>query len=352
MNALRRIGLAALLPATLGLLSGCLERKETIEIDPDGTAHLTVELEGDPGDFAEGDALPEAVYGWNAKDEFQAKQEGKEKQTRIATRTIPVGEALPDAYVPERDPLYAVALRFPTTLQIDPQPEGTYYHFRRTYKAREWARFEVIDERTRSDFQEGRSGQLPLDELTDRDPAELSDEERTRLVRLLIAIETNHREIHLADAVAAVGDRWPQHYGLILRRTMLDYFKNVDVAPVVALLKQPPGIERDEAVNALADQMLAGAHELLIGKALELGCSDESITLAQQAYHQSEQRRKITEDLQDEHWEVRVVLPGKLIAHNGDEVDDDGAVTWSFPADAIKDRDHDLMATSFIPAKR
>ena len=57
--------------------------------------------------------------------------------------------------------------------------------------------------------------------------------------------------------------------------------------------------------------------------------------------------RNATEDLSDEHWEVRVRMPGEVIAHNADKVEN-GELVWEFPALAIQDRDHKLKATSRV----
>ena len=59
----------------------------------------------------------------------------------------------------------------------------------------------------------------------------------------------------------------------------------------------------------------------------------------------------ISEDLQDEAWEVYLELPGRLIGHNGDTIED-GMVKWEFGGNALCDRDQVLMATSVVSAER
>ncbi|MBU0616972.1 MAG: hypothetical protein KKI02_04590, partial [Planctomycetes bacterium] len=182
MSAVRLFAVPALLLAAVLLLPGCLERKETIRIDRDGSVQIRVELEGDPGDFAAGDALPDKHTGWKAQDEFETDDDGKEKQRRIATRRFAAGQPLPESYADPDDPQYGIALMFPTTLEIERRADGTYYHFKRVYEARAQARYTVHRELFKQIFKE-------LDELAGKDPAELTDEQRTRLVEILRLLE-------------------------------------------------------------------------------------------------------------------------------------------------------------------
>ena len=52
MFAIRPSAASLLLVATALLITGCLERKETIRVDRNGSVTMRVELEGDPSDFA------------------------------------------------------------------------------------------------------------------------------------------------------------------------------------------------------------------------------------------------------------------------------------------------------------
>src|SRR5262249_50758310 len=105
--------------ASITLLSGCLERKETIRVDHDGGVQMRLEYKGDAGDFGPGDALPESKFGWQVKDETDRDSEGKETITRTALRDFRAGTKLPDAFVDEHDPQYGIALMFPTTVTIE-----------------------------------------------------------------------------------------------------------------------------------------------------------------------------------------------------------------------------------------
>ena len=71
-----------------------------------------------------------------------------------------------------------------------------------------------------------------------------------------------------------------------------------------------------------------------------------------QAYELEQARRVVTEDLSDERWDIRVKLPGEVVAHNGERIEK-GMVIWEFPANMLQDRDHVLMVTSrLVPGDR
>jgi hypothetical protein len=79
----------------------------------------------------------------------------------------------------------------------------------------------------------------------------------------------------------------------------------------------------------------------------ELDVPPRQVGLFFQAHDEELARRAVTEDLDDETWEIRVEMPGEIVAHNAPNIDKAG-VTWAFPAKALYDRDHVLMVTSRV----
>lgn len=340
ISAHRRLG--ALVAAVAVLVPGCLERKETIQIDRDGSVRMRVELTGDPGDFASGDALPDRRSGWKTEDEFETKDNGDQEQRRIATREFGAGAPLPDAYVDPDDPQYGIALMFPTTLEIERRPDGRYYHFKRVYEARAQARYQIHRELLEDAF-------AKFGELADKNPAELTDQERKDLVNLLRTLEILKQAEYVAAGAAALEDTWPQHYGLLLRQALFEYFHSIDVSLLVDLLAQPDTPERNAAIDEFGEGMVAGTRDVLLGKLRELRVPRDEIELFLAAHDEEGARRAVTEDLPDEHWRVRVEMPGEIVAHNGDDADEHGVV-WEFPGKVMHDRDHVLMVTSRVTA--
>jgi hypothetical protein len=329
-----------LLAAGLLLTPGCLERKETIRVDRDGSVRIRVEVDGDPGDFAGGDALPDKHTGWKTQDEIETDDNGKEIKHRVATRRFSAGQPLPDSYADPDGPQYGIALMFPTTLEIERRPDGTYYHFKRVYEARAEARYEVYRELLKDVFKE-------LGELAGKDPAELTDEQRTRLVEILRLLEALKRTEYVVAGAEALEDEWPQHYGLLLRQALMDHFQRADAAELAGLLGQPNTPERNDAINTFGDELIAAAREVLREELLELRVPRDQIELFFAAHDEEEARRAVTEDLEDETWEVRVEMPGEIVAHNGTDRDETGVI-WGFPGKALYDRDHVLMVTSRV----
>ena len=341
MSAVRLFSVPALLLAAVSLLiPGCLERKETVRVDRDGSVRIRVELEGDPGDFAAGDALPDKHTGWKTQDEFETDDDGKEKQHRIATRRFAAGQPLPESYADPDGPQYGIALMFPTTLEIERRSDGTYYHFKRVYEARAQARYSIHRELLKDIFKE-------LEELTGKDPAELTDEERTRVVEILRLLEAFKRAEYVMAGAEALEDEWPQHYGLLLRQALMDHFQRADTAELVELLGQPDSPERNDSINIFGDELIVAARDVLQQELVELRVPPHQVELFFDAHDEERARRAVTEDLDDETWEIRVEMPGEIVAHNGTDRDKTGVI-WGFPGKVMYDRDHMLMVTSRV----
>ncbi|MFQ5806430.1 MAG: hypothetical protein ACE5I3_08270 [Phycisphaerae bacterium] len=338
MFPIRSLKQPAPLLAVVLLVSGCLERKETIRVARDGTVRMRVELKGDPGDFSTGDALPDQSTGWQVEEEIETDANGKEKQHRLATRRIPPGRPLPDSYADPDGPQYGIALMFPTMLEIERRRDGTYYHFKRVYEARAQARYNIYNELLKGQLDE-------LKELSGKEPEELTDEERSKLVNVLRTLEALKHSEYVAAGIEALADEWPQHYGLLLRRALLDHFEKSDLGEVVALLGEPASPERNAAIDEFGSKLITGAREVLRRKMRELRVPRGQIELFFAARDEEEARRAVTEDIGDESWTVRVAMPGEVVAHNGTGIEGE-FVVWEFPGKVMFDRDHVLMVSS------
>lgn len=321
------------------LVAGCLERKETIRVTRDGAAEIRLEYTGAAADFEGGDALPQdGVAGWNVELKHVAKDDSEEIELR-GRLEIAAGKPLPDSFAESGDEAHKTSLRFPTTIKVEKRRDGTYYHFRRTYEARQHARFEI--------YRTAAGGDEKLKELGGKEPSEMTDEQRREVIAVLRAVEAGKRAEFVSAAAATMREKWPQHYGLLLRQAVLDVFNNADMDPLVALLASEADAERDAAINRAGDELVSGAREVLeaLLKEWQVPRGETSAFFA--AYDEQEQRRVVTEDLADERWKIELVLPGELVAHNG-VAQEDGSVLWEFDASALNDREQELMATSRV----
>ncbi len=326
--------------ATVGalamLLAGCLERKETIRVHPDGAADVRLEFRGDVGDFSGGDALPSEESGWNVTSE-NLKSENKEERVLRADRTVKAGEDLPDSYAVSGDPEHEAALRFPGHVRVEKREDGTYYHFFREYQSREHQRFEHAKKLLGA---EEKLGGL------EGDPAEMSDEQRATLLELLRGLEAHKRSEFVMAAARSI-EEWPQDYALRLRAALLDEFDRAPLEPLLALLSQEQSGARDERIDDIANDLFKDVDQRLDAELTELGVSRQQREKFEAAMDLQEARRAATEDIGDERFEVRIELPGEVILHNG-KLSDDGFVTWEFDGQALYDRSELLMATSRV----
>jgi hypothetical protein len=323
-----------------GLQFGCLERKETIRVARDGAVSMHVELSGDPGDFEAGDPLPEKNSAWRADETTEKDANGKESRIRHADRHFAAGQELPDAYADERDERHETALHFPTTVTIDRRPDGVYYHLKRTYQARQNARYNIIRELESQLFEEVKS-------FGGKDPSELSVEDRTKIVEALRKAESAKQVEFVIAGTTAMEKHWPQHYGLLARSALLAQYEKTDAREIAELLGRPESEERDARINRFGERLLSQGREAVHDTLRKLDVPSREIDQFFAAVDKEEQRRAVTEDIEDERWEVRVELPGDLIASNATRIED-GVVIWEFPGKAMFDRDQVLMATSFV----
>jgi hypothetical protein len=325
----------ALTCTVAALLTGCLKRKETITVTSDGGVNIVLDVEGESKDVEAGDALPTNSGGWSVTTQTEKNDKGEEKTLLHAEYNGSPREDLPETYTDDREALRAV-LHFPTTVKVEHRSDGTYYHFHRVYVGRAQARYEywkkLVDPQTLA--------------LAGKDPNTLSEEQLVAMFDALKAAQMGRVSEYVSVANVALGDRWPQDEALQLLETVRKYFTSADTRPLHALFRRPPGPERDAKLAEFGDRLMAGVRPALDRALGEAGASGRERGMFWQAYEREERNRTVTEDLGDEVFEIRVKLPGQIVAHNGDKLDDDGSVVWEFKGDALNDRDQVLMVSS------
>lgn len=318
--------------------AGCLERFETIKVKEDTSVELTTVLKGDLADLENGDAVPVHGGAWNVSDMVKRGEDGKENGVeRTAELRLPPGSAIPGTYATD-DESASVSLQFPTSLSVEVRGDGMYYHFRREYRAREFAAYNITRRLAEEDNEMKR--------LMEKKAEELTTEERAKLVEFFRRVELDKHERYLAAGARAIAGA-PQDIALRIRRAVIDASDAFDRGRVLALLEQPPSEERDREIAALAlryGEDLRAAMERQLN-AEPLLDNERRAYLA--AYDAERRRHEVTEDLMDERWEVRLVLPGKVVAHNADR-EEDGALVWEFEGKALMDMSKELMATSVV----
>ncbi len=342
---LNRLALAGFV-LSAALLTGCLERLESITIAPDGGAMLRSEFRGTPDDFKKtADALPEQGGAWTVTQREEKDKDGKPRIVRVAELTVAPGGAIPDTYAAAGDPRGASGLKFPTTLRENKLGGYTYFDFSRTYARRDEARYAYFKKKlTENDAFKAMQG---------KDPSELTAEQRETLLRTLARIEGEKHALFIeAGAAGLEADHtWPQEVALSLRQATMGYAERFDVSKAATLLAKPQTPERDAAMNGMGGAFTEGLHATIKAAMDKFALPEDQAKRFIDAALAERAMRQATEDLADERWEVRVTMPGTIAAHNADRVEGNTLI-WEFTAEAIMDRDQVLKATSTIgPAK-
>ncbi len=333
---MRRI---AVFVGCLVALCGCLERTETITVEPDGTVTIVATFKADSeGELFEGDAVPALAAGWFVEESVERDAEKDETRYVLeAEADFPPDVELPENYAIPGDAAAGVFLQFPTTVLIEERRDGAYYHFRRVYRARSWAKIEslreiLIDERTK--------------DLRDKKQEELTVEDRKLILRSHADFETAKilsfaREAFLEVTPDASQDGWLQvHAAITAMAGAIDYERVVKLAEIE---------DDDERAKAIADE-IAGWQERAakrLQEALREHCGYGGRQMSAFLVRFEDTRRdfEITTDLGDDTFEITLSLPGVIVGSNADEASSSSA-QWRFSGRRMRDRDVELLATS------
>ncbi len=323
-----------LLPLTL---SGCLERQETITVRPDGSLEVVHVIRGDAADLDGGAARYPSGPPFEVERSTRVKEDGKEEHVLSARAVFPHAAAVPDRFG-DGD---ATALHLDTRLERTAEAGGTRYTFARTYAPREWADYRFFHARAFPDEVKAllqRPGGLDA----------LAPEERRRVLGAVVAYERLKAQ-RWSDAAlreAAPGGPSPAHR-LAVREAVAAFFaRELPIEAVESLLdlaRRAPGelATRSRELQARHDQ------EVTAVAATVAGLTPEQQAAFAQAVGRERRAFEVSEDLGDERFVVRLRLPGRVLAHNADAVED-GALVWRFSGEDLRERRHDLLATSLL----
>lgn len=338
---------AVVLPMLIAI--GCVKRKETIVVKPEGAVTVTIEYEGDKGDFDKGDAMPSPASGWkvdrNVKSEARPNGEKKDEVTLTGERTFKPGEELPGSYAAPDDPSAALYLKFPTTLTRERRKDGEYLHFRRVYTPRDWAYVQFWADAHIDDN---------MKKLGEKKPEELTHEERVQLLKAFAGVEA-YKQIELAQRALKESDPSlkPDHWLLARAALMKVYEESVDWDEMAKRYESTPQEDQDEQFERESQRISGEAHQAFVGSLKrDAGYDAERIAKYGAASDRIKKFYEITNDLGGHVFQIHVQMPGTIVAHNGDKMDDDGTVEWEFDGKAFRDRAYELMVTSRLPLDR
>lgn len=342
-------------------LAGCMLRTEEIRIARDGGVAIELEISGTEEELAGPDAMPSARSGWLVKRRIEQDKDG-EKLTLTSTREFSPGEPLPRTFGGPSDPRSDWYLDFPTEVRVERRADGIYYFFRRTYTPRPWAYIQhwqdvIFDEETKN------LGAKPVEELT-RD-------ERRAIIRAFAMVEAR-KQLEFAEAALedslpgiAVEDRLIarqalldvyDEYGLLVPKNKLNILdqNSEEIDEVIERCDSLADEEQSSCYDDAAEQLLNEAYEAF-AESLRRGArvGRRAVEAFASSYERARLHHEITGALGAQHFEVAVVMPGTIIAHNADDIEvgeDERAgmssAFWHFDGRAFRDRTQTLIAVS------
>ena len=303
--------LCGMLLAVAVLLSGgCLRRTEIIVVSPDGSAKLLVKFHGDRDDAENGDPMPSDRGGWEVSDKVKKSQDGEEEFERLAVRTIKQGDPFPSTYASGSEELKEAALVFPTNVTIEHRQDGTYYHFKRVYRARKAARIQHLKKEIFEDDE--------IEAITNKDPGELTGDERKELAEAFVKLEARKTQHFIDEAGEGLAGTLPQDAWLPIRRKVQRLFDADDLLDRIAeLMKQE---DAEDELAGVEKRLLADVVKVIESTLAQKMVPDAQVQQFIQGYKLARVKFEITEDLSDESWQVFVELPGTIVADNCDDL--------------------------------
>lgn len=335
-STMLRLSLVAVPVILVG--SGCLKRKEIIQVRNDGAVRMELDYSGSKDDLQGPDAMPSAKQGWTVEQSI--RHEG-DQDTHVlkASADFAPGAALPATYGDGSD-LY---LQFPTEVRREKRADGTYFHFHRRYVPRAFAVTQYWKDRYIDD---------DIKKLGEKDAQSLTDEERTKLIRAFANVESHQQLEVLQRAVKTALPDLTDESWLAARRSLLDVYDRFDYE---GLAKSVKGMNEEQANKKIVDvgdsipKDAKRAFLATLRKQADLGNGD--MERLAQAIDRETLRRKITDSTRSHLFQIELAMPGEIVAHNGDRIEN-GRIVWEFPGDAFCDRSYDLTAVSRLPSKQ
>lgn len=320
---------AAALAAALSL-SGCFTRGEVIEIRPDGSARVTVTMEGDEQDYREGEPLAPPP-GWRASRETSVDREGKRQVKATWSADLPGLDRYPVSFAAPGAADAAVTMT--TSLAVEEKPDQVIYRFRRVFHGRRSGIFETLREES-----------IPED-LRDRadQPEALSPEEKERLFAAFAEYESAAlllRGRNMLGRGVEQGALEPSAY-----QPALDDLSSLLEARLSAESLRRFFLLPEERQSAEKERFEREFRDRLERAAGEGGPGREAL----RAIVEGERRFfEVTQDLTDDGFDLTVSLPGRIVQAGTLEVEG-GTARWHLAGEDLVEGDRELIAVSVAP---
>ena len=307
--------------ATYGA-SGCPNQKDRITVHTDGGVSIEVEFDTTASD--RGIAVPS--FGWSLAD--------RDKR-RVAVATFGPGWRLPQNFARPGDPMADTYLQFPTEVTREARADGTYYHFRRVYPTRVWARVQMLESKMEEEVL------AQFEDLDERDVEDLSLDEKAALLQGFTRMENTGWVVLVEATFRDLVEDGPQDclLGLLNRTTAL--LDDVDYEDLASRIYD------DDSADGVFEEHIQRWESVasgLISSVLEETCG-----------YNAEQRESFTRRLAwyraradvGGSFDIEVEMPGTIIGSNADSIA--GSVAkWHFGVARLGEEDVQLMVSSFV----
>jgi hypothetical protein len=333
------IGVSAVL---LSFLAGCLVRKETIRVARDGSVDYQVAMEGNTENEVRDAEGPDPALGWQDVQLFSTTDDkGKETWHRTASMRVPAGGSLPDRFLAQPPP-YGVFLQFPTEVTIEQRADGQYYHFRRVYQPVPWRVYDWYRFRQLEDDEKIKA-------ILALDKEQWTEEDYRMVAAALMRVKIDQQMFLLREAMRSAAPDLPQDTWLLIRQSLIDLAEKYDWSQIKEALALPKE-DREKRLEQLGD-----AFEQAVDRAFQQACENHipgtRLAAVQAELQLVSKRFETINGYGGQGFEITVYLPGELVGHNGDDVVD-GGVRFKLGGYFFRDRPHELLATSFVPAEK
>jgi len=238
-----------------------------------------------------------------------------------------------------------LVLDFPTTVRFEDRPDGRYVYFQRTYTPRRWAYV---------NYWEGAFIDDEIKRLSEKDVETLTRDERLQIISALTSVEA-FREIEYGREAmrSAFPDAPPEHF-LFARQALLDnYESNVEDREAVMERCSPLAeAQRNECFEVASKRWLEAGRDAFANALREkAGYDRRGMGLFSQALETARRYHEITRELGGHSFRIEVTVPGEIVAHNGDKVeqeDGSGTVSFEFDGRSFQDRQQELVVVARI----
>jgi hypothetical protein len=184
-------------------------------------------------------------------------------------------------------------------------------------------------------------------ELAEKPLEELSDKERLEMLKAFATAEMLRQSEFGQAALRKAHPGLPQDRWLLARQALLRVYEEIDYDDIIALLTEASKEERESRLEAQSEAILRRGYDALCASLRgEGGLDPQAMSAFEEAYRRVKRHYEITEVLGTHSFKIRVQMPGRIVAHNADEVVDEGLACWEFTGDAFRDRTYELAITS------